>query len=265
MGRRRISNDEDLMKSLFLVCFVWLGIVGYGQTAPQYPNTHYLGEYNNYYYYSSKTKHSWDESRKEVRKIDSSFTLLSIHSLEENDWVVNRLWYRDNRVYHYYWLGGTDQDEEGVFVWDDETTFDFFNWADNEPNNSYDIGEHWIMLNYGGMGKWNDATNTGSDTFQYVFKVPKIEQKKEEEYLVYPNLINYYSNNTLTISVPRTDIDKEILIRLSDGQGKTVLFKTAIVISQKIYLELPLLSQAPYYGVIVGSENTHKFKIIYQN
>ena len=62
-----------------------------------------------------------------------------------------------------------------------------------------------------------------------------------------------------------TDIDKEILIRLSDGQGKTVLFKTAIVISQKIYLELPLLSQAPYYGVIVGSENTHKFKIIYQN
>ena len=79
------------------------------------------------------------------------------------------------------------------------------------------------------------------------------------------NLINYYSNNTLTISVPRTDIDKEILIRLSDGQGKTVLFKTAIVISQKIYLELPLLSQAPYYGVIVGSENTHKFKIIYQN
>ena len=131
-----------------------------------------MGDYNGHHYYISNEKYSYWDAYNHVRSIDTSFRLVSIHSQGENSFIVMK----ERMVLgtdYPLWIGGTDTVNEGQFVWDDGTDFDYSNWCTGEPNNSYDSGEDYIMINYGGPGLWNDATNTGDDIFHYVFKVKK--------------------------------------------------------------------------------------------
>ena len=282
MGRYGKSNDESLMKSLVSVCLFWLGFVGYGQTAPQYPNTNYLGEYDGYHYYSSQKQYSWDSSVYYLKTIDTSFRLLSIHSQAENNWVTDAAFQFYN-MHHYLWIGGTDQVTEGTFVWEDNTPWDYTNWGDGEPNNSYQIGEDWVMLNYPHPGKWNDATNTGGDIFYYLFKVkkPKVlpsiptledvstdfennyEVEPDGVFNVYPTLFNPNFTTSITFEIPQTILDKNSIISIKDAGGKVVVFRPEVFTSTEYSLPVPgFLSQGTYHGLLVSERKRYYFKLV---
>ena len=279
------------MKSLFLVCFVWLGIVGYGQTAPQYPNTNYLGEYNGYYYYSSVNSYNWHQSVAHLKTIDSSFRLLSIHSQAENDFVTNAAFQFYN-THHYLWIGGTDQVSEGNFVWEDNTPWNYDNWGSGEPNNSYDIGEDWVMLNYPHPGKWNDATNTGGDIFYYLFKVKKpeyislpvvdynmepdttssvgstdtsdtTEVTPEDDFKVYPNPLNPTYHTDIYFDLPQSILDKNSILAISDMGGRVIFYEEKVYTSEHYSIPIPsIITAGLYNGVIKCGKKKYKFRLV---
>lgn len=269
------------MKGLFIGYFVWLGIVGYGQTAPQYPNTNYLGEYNEHYYYSSVNQHKWDFSVIHLKTIDTSFRLLSIHSQDENDFVTNATFQFYN-THHYLWIGGTDQASEGNFVWEDNTPWNYDNWGLNEPNNSYG-SEHWVMLNYPHPGEWNDATNTGNDIFYYLFKVKKpqyiflpvmdyttepdttdiTEVSPEDDFKVYPNPLNPNYHTDIYFDLPEIILDKNSILVISDMGGRVIFYEEKVYTSEHYTIPIPSIITAGHYiGIIKCGKKKYKFRLV---
>lgn len=72
--------------------------------------------------------------------------LASITSTSENSW----LWSNGAQSGNY--IGLTDKDVEGTFVWDSGEAFSYSNWASGEPNNSGN--EDFVQLV--SSGRWND-------------------------------------------------------------------------------------------------------------
>jgi lectin-like protein len=55
-----------------------------------------------------------------------------------------------------FWIGLTDQQVEGVFVWTDGEPLTYSNWAPGEPNN--ENNEDYVNTNdFRGPGLWNDG------------------------------------------------------------------------------------------------------------
>jgi len=82
--------------------------------------------------------------------------LATIGSEAENDFVKFLLGTQPNLS--QYWLGATDEDSEGEFLWVDGTAFSYTNWFAGEPNNGYGLSEEDFLaidLRSGTWG-WND-------------------------------------------------------------------------------------------------------------
>ena len=62
------------------------------------------------------------------------------------------------------WIGLTDRDVEGVFVWTNGDPLTYTSWAPGEPNNGGDVigdGEDYVNTNdFRGPGLWNDGHDT---------------------------------------------------------------------------------------------------------
>jgi hypothetical protein len=56
------------------------------------------------------------------------------------------------------WLGGTDADEEGTWVWITGEPWDYENWRTGEPNDgaSPDVSENCLILEADTDGTWDD-------------------------------------------------------------------------------------------------------------
>ena len=65
-------------------------------------------EFGKCYYYIDESM-TWSEANDRCAALDpdNKATLTSVRSQEENDYIVSEI--------YYYWLGGTDADEEGVW------------------------------------------------------------------------------------------------------------------------------------------------------
>ncbi|XP_078328022.1 perlucin-like protein [Crassostrea virginica] len=85
-------------------------------------------------------------------------SLASVRSSEENSWIVDTFlppWNADLCIYYWdccdHWIGGSDRDVEGTFVWSsDNSTLGFVNWYPGEPRDFHNEDcmtlcreEHW--------------------------------------------------------------------------------------------------------------------------
>ena len=95
---------------------------------------------SNWYRYSEGDKANWTDAEFECYQrselVDAH--LVSIHSAEEQKFV------RDN-FQNNIWLGGSDVDEEGSWVWTDFSEWDYSVWRENEPSDS-GSGEHCLAF-----------------------------------------------------------------------------------------------------------------------
>ncbi|XP_068735147.1 uncharacterized protein [Montipora capricornis] len=83
--------------------------------------------FKGYCYQKVSSCDSWSNSQSRCAALGAN--LPSVHSQEENVFLQN-LHNGENG-----WLGLSDINSEGTFVWSDGTRFDFHYWATNQPNN----------------------------------------------------------------------------------------------------------------------------------
>lgn len=79
-------------------------------------------------------------------------SLVKIDSQEKNDAIAKKVAEIDEWT---FFIGVTDEKEEGIFVWQDGSPLTYRNWAANEPNNDTICGtENYVQMYRDGT--WND-------------------------------------------------------------------------------------------------------------
>ena len=79
-------------------------------------------------------------------------SLVKIDSQEKNDAIAKKVAEIDEWT---FFIGATDEKEEGTFVWQDGSPLTYQNWAKSEPNNDTICGEENYVQMYKD-GTWND-------------------------------------------------------------------------------------------------------------
>ena len=125
----------------------------------------YAGNFDSSLYYISNETDSWSNAYLNCQI--NGGNLVSISNESENSFVSNLI------ANEPFWIGLTDQNQEGVFVWVDGTIFDFEKWAPNEPSNTGLAGdEDYVRINTGSQagidpsdGYWNDVDDIYNSRF----------------------------------------------------------------------------------------------------
>lgn len=122
-------------------------------------NYNFLGTYEGHAYYQTG-KANYDEALSLAQ--DLGGYLVTINDQDENDWLQVRM-----AEVGSYWIGLSDEEEEGNWIWLNDEPADFINWATGEPNNSNNA-EHYARAKTN--GKWTDRP--ASNNFRVVVEVP---------------------------------------------------------------------------------------------
>lgn len=106
--------------------------------------------FKGYCYRKVASCESWHNSQGRCATLGAN--LPSIHSQEENVYVQNL------HGGEHAWLGLSDINTEGKFVWSDGTPFDFHYWAKQQPNNFHNQDcVHTLGLRQDHLYRWNDV------------------------------------------------------------------------------------------------------------
>ncbi|XP_076033567.1 macrophage mannose receptor 1-like isoform X2 [Oratosquilla oratoria] len=100
-------------------------------------------------YFASEIATSWAEARRLCA--DEGSDLVSIHTYEENYWILSKTFKKPDRM---LWTGGRAFYDSG-FSWVDGSPFDFINWEVDEPNNYHDQEDCMSFYSFDN-GYWND-------------------------------------------------------------------------------------------------------------
>ncbi|XP_062587307.1 adhesive plaque matrix protein 2-like [Saccostrea cucullata] len=109
-------------------------------------------KHNNYCFLFSDDKLDWADASRKCRSIDS--ILAEPTTQDINNFIVSKMIVQSEGS--YYWLGGSDLEDEGKFVWTSRgQPFSFTFWIDGDPNDAY-WGEDCVLANWHGIGRWVD-------------------------------------------------------------------------------------------------------------
>ena len=108
---------------------------------------------NDHLYIRYDVSSAWHSAEEYCRRLGGH--LVSIGSEEEYNVVYDLIKVTDgtNRLSNYY-IGFTDENDEGNWYWTDGTEVSFTNWSGGEPNGGK--GENWTHV-YTNNGRWNDT------------------------------------------------------------------------------------------------------------
>jgi hypothetical protein len=108
-------------------------------------------EFKGHWYVVSNDSVSQGEASEKCEAIGG--TLARIQSAEEQAFIEELIRKKGRRK--HYWLDGTDEQQEGVWLFSDGTKLTYFNWGSGQPNN-VDGREHGLVLQRSD-GKWLDS------------------------------------------------------------------------------------------------------------
>ena len=169
---KEASISSALGGLLTLVIFIF-GIIFDGQAIEVItnPDTTTIPDeaemFNGSYYKVYNTIMSWHEAKEYAEALGGH--LATINSQDEQSFIESLI---QGEYKQEYWLGGTDEVQEGEWVWVTGEPFTFTNWASGEPNNSGGI-EHYLIIintwsNLNLFGLWNDGTADGSNSIGFI-------------------------------------------------------------------------------------------------
>lgn len=125
-----------------------------------------MGEYNGSKYYCSNTNNNtWSQAVAAANANAYGGHLVVINDAGENSFIKN------NIIANTAWLGFTDENSEGNFVWVNGDAVTYTNWASGEPNNQSPFGGQgdYAVISKSN-GKWLDRN--GGDHYEYVIEIP---------------------------------------------------------------------------------------------
>lgn len=107
------------------------------------------------YYLTTNTAGTWTAS--EAEAVGMGGHLVTINDAAEE--AALRAAFGGQQI---FWIGFTDQDVEGSFVWISGEAVTFTHWNGGEPNNAGN--EDYALLNWNtSTGAWNDLANSGGN------------------------------------------------------------------------------------------------------
>jgi hypothetical protein len=77
-----------------------------------------------------------------------------------------------------YWIGFTDEVEEGLWLWVTGEPMTYTNWSTGEPSNSWSCGEDYVIMNWRSQGRWNDLGDCSPEWSSTTWAI--IEQSSTE-------------------------------------------------------------------------------------
>jgi hypothetical protein len=111
--------------------------------------------WNGHKYMAVRNAVRWTEAKKLCADIGGH--LVIIETAEEQDAIMTMLT-RNGLGRDIFWIGATDEAQEGTWKWVDGSLVVYTNWAPREPNN-HQRQEHYAELHAGFGGRWNDSKN----------------------------------------------------------------------------------------------------------
>lgn len=120
-----------------------------------------IGEREGNAYYLSDSTFTWTEAKTRAEEMTdaSNGHLVTFSSSDEESFVASRV------SAEQFWIGLTDRENEGDWVWITGEPLTYTNWQDEEPNNARG-GEDVAAWNESG---WNDTLN--EEEKQYVIEL----------------------------------------------------------------------------------------------
>ena len=122
---------------------------------------HLLGEFGDSKYFISNNKLEYDEAAAAAAAIGGHLVVMTTQA--EEDFV-------DAETTENAWIGYSDADQEGTFVWITGEPTGHTNWNAGEPDNSSPSGGQGDYAIVSPNGRWKDRN--GHDRYKYVVEIP---------------------------------------------------------------------------------------------
>ncbi|XP_059205973.1 lactose-binding lectin l-2-like [Centropristis striata] len=98
------------------------------------------------------TRLTWADA--ELYCVSEGANLVSIHNVDENNFVKSLIKNSDPSQ-GFTWIGLSDTQKEGGWMWSDGSAVKYFLWDAGQPSN-YEGREHCVHKNFGAYLRWND-------------------------------------------------------------------------------------------------------------
>uniref|UniRef100_A0A3B3BXZ6 C-type lectin domain-containing protein n=1 Tax=Oryzias melastigma TaxID=30732 RepID=A0A3B3BXZ6_ORYME len=126
---------------------------------------HYLKQnwiyFSGSFYYISTTEKSWQSSRDDC--LGRGADLIIINSKEENV-STHTSWEFARKFQKRLWIGLSDRQSEGHWIWQDGTSLDESFWHPGEPNSYWGRDEDCAEIKYiNDVNSWNDLVCTNEN------------------------------------------------------------------------------------------------------
>lgn len=101
---------------------------------------------------------TWHDAQQRCEDLGGE--LLIIDDEQENDYIMSHQPHVGGEFQNLFWIGLSDEESEGDFVWVDGTDVEWTNWSPGQPDNANDA-EHCVHMWTGFLdadqpGTWND-------------------------------------------------------------------------------------------------------------
>lgn len=141
-------------------------------------------EFGGHYYMLFDKGLTWKEAKEAAESQNGH--LVTITSQKEQDFISNLI--KDTEK-DKYWLGLSDEQEEGRWEWVTGEAYSYSNWAKNEPNNGYGTEDYVALASHDTiydyevlLGEWNDHNlDRDAESFGYICEWDEYQSNYDEQ------------------------------------------------------------------------------------